>query len=522
MVAGLEEPTAGQVLLGDQDISRLRPYKRPVNTVFQSYALFPHLDIVDNVAFGLRRARHPRDVASRSPRCSSWCSSTGYERAPARPALRRPAAAGRAGPGAGQPPAGAAARRAARRARPQAAPADADRAQAHPDRGRHHLRARHPRPGGGHDDGRHGRGDERRAASSSSARRPRSTSSRPPPFVANFLGQSNLIGGDVAGRSGDDLLVTAHGSRFAVPAARSRAAAGRGLSGRTAGEAAPGGCRRRRCRPAHQRGRAAIVTDSSLRRGEHAVPGAHRRGAPSCRSSPRTPGAAAPLPVGRRGRRVLGPGARVPAGPRARRGRPDRAAARRARRGVTPMADAGSPAAAAPGDGAAADRHGGRSPAQRRRRCCRTCCCCPARLWLVLFFAVPAVPARRDQPVRPERVAAGRLRDDLARSATTRTRWPRTGRTSCARSLYAGIATVICLLLGYPLAYAIAQKAGRWKNLMLVCVIAPFFTSFLVRTLAWKTILSDSGWLVGVAARRAPARRRTAGCWPPRSPWSPG
>jgi spermidine/putrescine transport system permease protein len=44
---------------------------------------------------------------------------------------------------------------------------------------------------------------------------------------------------------------------------------------------------------------------------------------------------------------------------------------------------------------------------------------------------------------------------------------------------------------------AIALKAGRWKNLMLVCVIAPFFTSFLVRTLAWKTILSDSGTLVG-------------------------
>src|SRR3954454_14392739 len=55
MIAGLEEPTAGRVLLGDQDVTRLRPYKRPVNTVFQSYALFPHLSIADNVAFGLRR-----------------------------------------------------------------------------------------------------------------------------------------------------------------------------------------------------------------------------------------------------------------------------------------------------------------------------------------------------------------------------------------------------------------------------------------------------------------------------------
>ena len=55
MVAGLEEPTAGTVSIGDQDITGLRPYKRPVNTVFQSYALFPHLTIFENVAFGLRR-----------------------------------------------------------------------------------------------------------------------------------------------------------------------------------------------------------------------------------------------------------------------------------------------------------------------------------------------------------------------------------------------------------------------------------------------------------------------------------
>jgi spermidine/putrescine transport system ATP-binding protein len=55
MVAGLEDPTAGRVLIGDEDVTYLRPYKRPVNTVFQSYALFPHLSIFENVAFGLRR-----------------------------------------------------------------------------------------------------------------------------------------------------------------------------------------------------------------------------------------------------------------------------------------------------------------------------------------------------------------------------------------------------------------------------------------------------------------------------------
>jgi spermidine/putrescine transport system permease protein len=65
------------------------------------------------------------------------------------------------------------------------------------------------------------------------------------------------------------------------------------------------------------------------------------------------------------------------------------------------------------------------------------------------------------------------------------------------RSLwYAALATLICLVLGYVLAYAIAFKAGRWKNLMLVLVIAPFFTSFLVRTLSWKLILADDGIIV--------------------------
>lgn len=66
------------------------------------------------------------------------------------------------------------------------------------------------------------------------------------------------------------------------------------------------------------------------------------------------------------------------------------------------------------------------------------------------------------------------------------------------RSLaYGAIATLFCLVLGYVLAYAIAFKAGRWKNLMLVLVIAPFFTSFLVRTLSWKLILADDGFVVG-------------------------
>jgi len=57
MVAGLEQPTAGEILIGGEEISRRRPYQRPVNTVFQSYALFPHMTIYENVAFGLRRQK---------------------------------------------------------------------------------------------------------------------------------------------------------------------------------------------------------------------------------------------------------------------------------------------------------------------------------------------------------------------------------------------------------------------------------------------------------------------------------
>ena len=61
---------------------------------------------------------------------------------------------------------------------------------------------------------------------------------------------------------------------------------------------------------------------------------------------------------------------------------------------------------------------------------------------------------------------------------------------------YALVATVVCLLLAYPLAYVIAFKAGRFKNLILGLVILPFFVTFLIRTLAWKTILADDGWVV--------------------------
>jgi spermidine/putrescine transport system permease protein len=134
---------------------------------------------------------------------------------------------------------------------------------------------------------------------------------------------------------------------------------------------------------------------------------------------------------------------------------------------------------------------------QRRRRGVAYLLLLPGGLWLALFFAVPAFQLGATSLYDP----TGSLQTGYAMtwsfsnySDALAAYWPHFVRSFG----YAGIATVVCLLLGYPLAMAIALKAGRWKNLMLVCVIAPFFTSFLVRTLAWKTILSDSGWLVGV------------------------
>jgi spermidine/putrescine transport system permease protein len=133
----------------------------------------------------------------------------------------------------------------------------------------------------------------------------------------------------------------------------------------------------------------------------------------------------------------------------------------------------------------------------RRRRLLPYLLLLPGGLWLAVFFAAPALQLAATSLYDPTGSLAegyamtwafGNYADALSAY------WPHFARSI----VYAGIATVLCLLLGYPLAYAIAQKAGRFKNLMLVCVIAPFFTSFLVRTLAWKAILSDGGWVVGI------------------------
>ncbi len=139
----------------------------------------------------------------------------------------------------------------------------------------------------------------------------------------------------------------------------------------------------------------------------------------------------------------------------------------------------------------------GEAEAAQRKRSGRTgyLLLLPGMLWLLIFFVVPTIQLVATSLYDPSgslvtgyemTFAFGNYLDTLS-----------TYREQFLRSLgYAGIATVACVLLGYPLAYAIAFKAGRWKNLMLVLVIAPFFSSFLVRTLAWKSILADNGFIV--------------------------
>ena len=130
LLAGFEAPDAGRVLLDGQDLAGVPPYRRPVNMMFQSYALFPHMTVAGNVAFGLKQDGLPKDeIAARVEEMLALVQLSGFARAQAGPAFRRAAPARRARALARQAAEGAAARRAARRARPQAARGDAVRAE---------------------------------------------------------------------------------------------------------------------------------------------------------------------------------------------------------------------------------------------------------------------------------------------------------------------------------------------------------------------------------------------------------
>lgn len=133
----------------------------------------------------------------------------------------------------------------------------------------------------------------------------------------------------------------------------------------------------------------------------------------------------------------------------------------------------------------------------------------PGLLWLGLFFVTPILTLLSTSLQEGSISTGFRLTWRFANY--TNAFWDY--REQFGRSIvYAGLATLLALVICYPLAYFIAFRAGRYKNLMLLIVVAPFFTSFLIRTLSWKIILADSGWIVRMFQTFG-LRRQAGACW---------
>ena len=120
----------------------------------------------------------------------------------------------------------------------------------------------------------------------------------------------------------------------------------------------------------------------------------------------------------------------------------------------------------------------------------------PGLVWLTIFFVVPLITLLGTSTQTPVPSGDTGVFQQTFRFANY---WDALTayQTQFVRSfMYAGIATVLALAIAYPLAYAIAFKVGRARNLLLVLVVAPFFCSFILRTLAWRQILADEGFVV--------------------------
>ncbi|QEC50790.1 ABC transporter permease [Baekduia soli] len=117
----------------------------------------------------------------------------------------------------------------------------------------------------------------------------------------------------------------------------------------------------------------------------------------------------------------------------------------------------------------------------------------PGLLWLVIFFAIPLVNQAGVSLMTGNPEQGYTLQWHFA----TYTHAVSDYGTQFGRSvLFAGAATILDLVIAFPLAYFIAYKAGRWKNLMLLLIVLPFFTSYVLRTVSWQLILNDNGWVV--------------------------
>jgi spermidine/putrescine transport system permease protein len=117
----------------------------------------------------------------------------------------------------------------------------------------------------------------------------------------------------------------------------------------------------------------------------------------------------------------------------------------------------------------------------------------PGLLWLIIFFAIPLVNQLGVSLMTGNPEDGYTLQWHFATYSNAISDYS----TQFGRSiLFAGIATILCLIIGFPLAYFIAYKAGRFKNFMLLLVVLPFFTSYVLRTVSWQLILNDNGWVV--------------------------
>lgn len=129
----------------------------------------------------------------------------------------------------------------------------------------------------------------------------------------------------------------------------------------------------------------------------------------------------------------------------------------------------------------------------RRRKLIPWMFALPGLLWLLLFFAIPLANQAQVSLLSGDPESGY----TLTWAFSTYTHAISDYKDQFLRSFgYAGAATVIDLIIAFPLAYFMAYKAGRWRNLMLLLVVLPFFMSYVLRTVAWQLILSDNGWVV--------------------------
>ncbi len=118
----------------------------------------------------------------------------------------------------------------------------------------------------------------------------------------------------------------------------------------------------------------------------------------------------------------------------------------------------------------------------------------PGGLWLIVFYVIPVITTASVALQEGSLGSGYRLTFNFGIFADAIARWD----DQLIRSLQYGlIVTVLTMLIGYPMAYTIAFRGGRYKSLLLLLVIMPFFTSFIIRTISWKFILADQGFVLG-------------------------